>query len=151
MELYARHLAWLHATPRDDKKSRKEQLESSTARAHLLELPEVGVAGYLLTLWWEAGTVSKNAGGIDGLTWTEIESWVRTVELDLSLWEKLTIKSISDAYANEYSLGSDKDRPAPYCSLPLDFDRNEMGKQVVNVMSSIMSRQPQKPSKANRK
>lgn len=86
--------------------------------------------------------MNKNGMGIDGLTWTEISHWLSETELELSIWEKLTIKALSDNYASEYMCGSDRDRPAPYSTLPEGFDRSGMSKQVVSVMQGLMARQP---------
>ena len=59
----------------------------------------------------------------------------------LSVWEKLMIKAISDAYATERSVATEKDREAPYCSLPLEVDRDAVTTSVKNVMANLMSRQ----------
>lgn len=52
--------------------------------------------------------------GIGALSWSEIESWLRVTQMDLSTWEKLTIKTMSEVYASELSVATKRDHPAPY-------------------------------------
>lgn len=143
-----RHLAWLAAVPKDDKKSRRAQLELSTSQQHLLELPDIEYGANLLGLWQEAGQVSQGGMGITGLSWSEISSWLQETSTEITVWEKLVIKSMSDAYASEYSAASEKDREAPYCpSYTGQIDRSAVAQQVVSVMQSLISKQPKPKTK----
>ena len=75
-----------------------EQLEGLEHQSPLLTFPDLGGAEYLMGLWQEAGSVCNNGMGITELTWTEISKWLEETEIDLSVWEKLTIKRMSAAY-----------------------------------------------------
>lgn len=109
-----RHLAWLHATPEGSKKSRMEQYKALDENSNFLKFPEVSRAEYLVYLLFEAGLVSENGMSVSSLSWQEIESWLNTTQLNLTIWEKLCIKQMSEAYAGEYNRASDKNRSAPY-------------------------------------
>lgn len=120
-----------------------KQLEVSTSQNYLLELPELEEASYLIPLWHEAGFVSSTGMGISGLSWTEIHNWLQETGLELTVWEKLMIKHLSDSYAQEYSAssGGPEDRTAPYCTLPENHDRQAVAQKVTGLMQSLMSRQ----------
>jgi len=56
----------------------------------------------------------SNGMGVISLSWSEIKSWLQVTQLNLSVWERMTIKSMSEAYASELSVASKKDSVAPY-------------------------------------
>jgi hypothetical protein len=138
-----RHLGWLHATPDGSKKSRlslfKERDEDST----FIILPEVGSAGYLTRLLSEAGMYSSNGMGAQPLSWQEIEAWLKCTELNLTVWEKLIIKEMSEAYVGEYSQASAKDRSAPYLHVPEEIDRTAVANKVLSAFRSFMRKKPE--------
>lgn len=103
-------------------------------------LPDVGDAGYLLSLLNEAGQVASGGMGITGLTWTEINSWLSTVELSLTTWEKLIIYKMSQAYAGEYSAASDVNRQEPFIQIVAEeeIDRVAVASRIRNVLRSLM-------------
>jgi hypothetical protein len=94
-----RQLAWLHAVPEGSKKSRLASYTDDDST--FLQFPELDGAGYLVNLLQEAGLIMSNGMGVVPLTWQEIESWLRVTELRLSVWEKLIIREMSEAYAAE--------------------------------------------------
>jgi hypothetical protein len=52
--------------------------------------------------------------GAASLSWSEIESWLRVTHLSLTVWEKLTIKKMSEVYAGELGVATKRDAQAPY-------------------------------------
>lgn len=116
--------------------SRKEKLQQG-GDSPLLTMPPVEYAEYIIPLWHEAGTVGTSAGGITPLTWDEINNYVNTLSLDLSNWELLAIKRLSQEYCGEYHQASDKDRPAPYVVAEEEIDRVALGNKFKNILRSF--------------
>jgi len=109
-----------------------------------LKLPEVENAGYLVALLNEAGLASSNGMGVVPLSWQEIDSWLKCTNLELSVWEKLTIKLLSETYVGEFSQASAKDRPPPYvpqAEEPKQLDRDAVADKLRNAFRS-MKRNP---------
>jgi hypothetical protein len=80
--------------------------------------------------------------GVDSLTWTEIDSWLRRTELELSTWETLMIKEMSEVYSSELSQATAKDYPAPYIAasqedIDLATERKRVDSKLRNVFSSF--------------
>lgn len=109
-----RHLAWLHAVPEGEKKSRLKSYKELSEDHPLLKLPPIADAEYLVALLNEAGLFESSGMGAMPLSWKELNSWLYCTSLQLSTWEILTIKSMSEAYVSEYNQASEKDRTAPY-------------------------------------
>lgn len=69
------------------------------------------------------------------LSWVDIESWIRCTELDISNWEKLTIKSLSEEYVTELVAARDKNRPAPYSPEPEEeIDREAIQDKILRIL-----------------
>jgi hypothetical protein len=66
--------------------------------------------------------------GISPLTWSEIDSWLSRTQLEIPIWEILSIREMSMAYVGEYNQASDEDRPPPYASQAI----KQLQKQKVN-------------------
>ena len=77
--------------------------------------------------------------GVTSLSWSEIESWIKVTQINLSTWEKLTIKGMSEAYAGELNSANKKDCPAPYTHVDeaLIADRSIVANKLKNVFSSF--------------
>ena len=137
--MYVRQLGWLHATPEGSKKTRLATFKSADENHPSLRLPEIEqehAAGYLIGLLHEAGLMSSNGMGPVPLSWSEIESWIRCTELDLSLWERLTIKNLSEEYVGELSQATAKDRPAPFRHVEdeEEIDRSAVENKILSVL-----------------
>lgn len=65
------------------------------------------------------------------------------MELDLSLWERLTIKGLSEEYVGELSQAAAKNRPAPfrYAEDEEEIDRNAVENKILSVLRGF-NRQP---------
>lgn len=130
-----RQLAWLHAVPEGSKKSRLTEFKDSSGDdSTFLQFPELDGAGYLVALLQEAGLIMSNGMGAIPLTWQEIESWLRVTELQLTVWEKLTIREMSEAYAAELASATDKHRPQPYTAPVEAVDRTAVASKVLNIL-----------------
>lgn len=139
--MYVRHLAWLHATPDGSKKSRLAAYKELDADHPLLALPDIHsehAASYVIGLLHEAGLMSSNGMGPVPLSWVEIESWIRCTGNNLPLWEKLTIKTLSEEYVSELVQAKDKTRPAPYTKAPDGVDREAVSNKIFSILSRRM-------------
>lgn len=52
--------------------------------------------------------------GLVPLSWQELRAFRLETELYITLWERETLKKMSEAYCSEYALASNPNRPAPY-------------------------------------
>lgn len=134
-----RHLAWLHATPEGSKKSRltyfTEKEEKDGESSPFLQFPELDDAAYLVPMLREAGLMSSSGMGVVPLSWQEIESWLRCTELQVTIWEKLTIREMSEAYVAEFNKASTKDAAAPYVHIePDQIDRVSVSAKVGSLL-----------------
>lgn len=140
-----RQLAWLHAVPEGSKKSRLTAFkESADDDSTFLQFPECDGAEYLVALLQEAGSVLNQGMGPYPLTWTEMESWLNVTELRLSVWEKLTIKEMSEVYAAELSKSTAKHCVAPYVPTvePEQLDRKAIASKVASVLRGFKKKRP---------
>lgn len=131
-----RQLAWLHAVPEGSKTSRLKSFNDKDDDSAFLQFPELDGSGYLVNLWQEAGLIMSNGMGVVPLTWQEIESWLRVTELQLTVWEKLTIREMSEAYAAESAKATDKHAAPPYTAVS-EIDRPAVASKVLSVLRSF--------------
>jgi hypothetical protein len=135
--LYVRHLGWLHATPEGSDKSRLAGFREKDENHPALRLPDIEsefAAGYLVAMLQEAGLMSSSGMGPVPLSWQEIESWMRCTETQITVWERLTIKGMSEDYVGEYLAARKKDRPAPYTYVDPDEELEEQRKEVATKL-----------------
>lgn len=115
-----------------------------------LKLPEIEGAEYIVGLLQEAGLVSNGGMGVVPLTWSEIESWHRFTQLDLSIWERLMIRTLSEEYASELHRASAKDAPAPYVHVnEVQIDRKAVANKIMNVFRSFKRDPEPEPTDPN--
>lgn len=140
--LYIRQEAYYNATPDGLKISRTEQIErfnlgiedtnktDDDSGVVTLDTPDVSIqerqeipmpelspgSEYLVAFLHSAGTASSSGMGLTGLSWQEIEAWVRCNDLtDIVTPRDLkTVYMLSRVYAGEYYKGSQKGATAPY-------------------------------------
>lgn len=107
-------LAWLHAVPEGQKKSRMATLRAANDDQPSLKLPDVGEGAYIVGMVHEAGLVSSSGMGVVPLSWQEIDAWIRVTESVPQLWERLLIRELSEAYVAEFNQASEKGRESPW-------------------------------------
>jgi len=121
LTLRARHLAWLHAAPKnadpDSKAIPVSRIASLTDREKqgedqpLLDLPPVDAAEHLIDyLFNDPG---PSVGG-EVLTHQEIEAFQRNTGTVLTSWEATTLRRLSGAYLSELNAATDPQRPPPH-------------------------------------
>lgn len=97
-------------------------------------------ANYIIGLLYECGLMSPSGMGPLPIGWCEIDAWLRLTERELTLWERLLIKQLSEEYVSELSQASDKNRPAPYDSSVVDgIDRNVVENKLRGFLKGFMS------------
>lgn len=131
--MYARHSAWLNATPEKSEKPRRELYTEDSPYVTPVELNEY--EAHLVGLWHEAGTVSQSGMGLAPLEWGQIIIWadrfysdeeVEWVKSPSNRWmpilshvrtltdgELQIIRQLSQEYCSEYSQASDPQRECP--------------------------------------
>jgi hypothetical protein len=128
-------MAWLGATPDKQSCSRLEAIQnnvpliqeridsdlpedniSSTTIAPLeVNLPEIPSAyAHLKELFFLSGQGTSTGMGLAPLSWQELQAFRTENKLELTLWERQTLKKMSEAYCAEASRATDPKRPAPY-------------------------------------
>lgn len=131
-------MAWLNAVPRGSKNSRLKSFKERDEDSPLLKLPKTDGAEYLVDLLYEAGLFESNGMAATALSWQEIQSWLNCTKLELTPWEIMTIKDMSNVYVAEFNQASAKDRPAPYLYVDeLKVDRDAVEKKLRNVFQSL--------------
>lgn len=136
-------LAWLHAVPEGSKSSRLTTYRELDENSTYLKLPELEDAAYLVGLLYEAGLMSTAGMGALPLSWQEIDAWLRTTERDLSVWEKLMIRELSEVYVGELNQASAKDRESPYIYIPepTQIDRDAVADKLLNALRGFKRKQ----------
>ena len=133
-----RQLAWLNAVPEGSKKSRLKFYKEQDEESNFLKLPPIEGAEYLVGLLNEAGLLTSNGMGASPLTWAEIESWLRCTQLELTTWEILLVKQMSEVYVGEYSQASEKARPAPFVYADaLAVDRQAVASKLKSAFAAF--------------
>lgn len=140
-----RHLGWLHATPEGAKKSRLTSFREQDVDHPFIRMPDIETeysAGYLIGLLFEAGLMSSNGMGPVPISWLEIDAWLRVTETELSLWERIKIKQLSEEYVTELALATDKNRPQPYVYLPPVevIDRDAVADKIRSFIAGFKKR-----------
>lgn len=131
--------------PEGSKKSRLVAFkETADDDSSFLQFPDLDGAEYMIALLQEAGLVLGGGMSIVPLTWHEIESWLTATELELSVWEKLTIKQMSEAYVAESTKATAKHAVAPYVPPPdpNEIDRAAVASKLLSVLRGF-KRKPQ--------
>lgn len=156
-------MAWYAATPSNQKISRLEAIQSGPQRiverpvdSNLpednkpiviapteVELPEIDPAfSYLLELFALSGQAKSTGMGLVALDWQELRAFRLENELDLTIWERQTLKRMSEAYSSEYSLASNPNRPAPHTveKEPEEIDHIAQALKMMEVVRSMRKR-----------
>jgi hypothetical protein len=100
---------------------------------------------YLVAFLHSAGTATANGMGLSGLSWQELESWVRcTDNVGIVTPKDLKIlHQLSRVYANESAVASKKGAVAPYIPVLEEEDveeiRDIVEEKTIDVFEQMMS------------
>jgi hypothetical protein len=126
--------------------SRLKSFKDRDENSSFLQLPEIEGAEYMIALLNEAGFVLNTGMGATSLSWSEIESWLRCTQLELPVWEKTTLKEMSEVYAAELAKATDKNMAAPYTHLTeIEEVRKTVDSKLRSVFSSLKRKQTGEP------
>ena len=100
---------------------------------------------YLVAFLHEAGTVSSNGMGLVGLSWAEIDAWVKCTNMEniVTPRDLKMIHMLSRMYASEASKASQKGAVAPYVpEVELEEEMREVISEAVeDVFAGMLASQ----------
>jgi hypothetical protein len=146
--LFARQWGWLGSVPKESKKSRLETIRNPSGKLSLtpeedeaaqalleIHLPKIYPAyDFLRGLFFDMGQATSTGMGIVPISWEELRAFRLENDLDLGVWERQTLKKMSEAYCAEYSLGTEPGRPAPY-AVKKDEDEVNVDEELAKAKS----------------
>jgi hypothetical protein len=119
--LYARQLAWLHATPKPPPESKRTEGEVATiSRYEQMENDGIPIqmppnpAPTIAARWLEIGTTEAAGMGAGPLSWGTIKAWQDVTGIALDRWEARLLRKLSQAYLRESRLAESENYPAPW-------------------------------------
>jgi hypothetical protein len=116
-------MAWLHATPKPDPRSKRAKAEHQPApisRLDQFRRKKAVVAmppnpmPHIITRLVEIGLTESNGMAATPLSWREIDAWCARTGIDLSPWEARLMRSLSVAYLNEKAKAESETCPPPW-------------------------------------
>lgn len=121
LSLYARQLAWLHATPEPPKgfkgePDRRSRMQRQKDAGRAPDLPDVS-APHVVAYWMEVGPAAAAGMGPAPLSHTELRAWQDNTGIELTPWEARLVRTLSREYVSELHAAEKVDRQAPYMPL----------------------------------
>ncbi len=109
---------------------------------------------FLVALLHSAGTASATGMGLTGLSWQEIEAWLKCTDMTgiVTPRDLKTIHTLSRAYANECARATKKDAKPPYVSREeLEIEeirekREVISNKIESFLMSMVAAQPKRHS-----
>jgi hypothetical protein len=123
LTLYVRQLAWLHATPKPDEKTKRAKTADPVKTlSRLDQMKRDGVvpampfnpAPHILSRLIEIGLTESNGMGATPLSWREINEWQRAMSIELAPWEARLIRRLSVEYLTEGRRAESENCPPPW-------------------------------------
>lgn len=112
----------------------QDNVQAVTAPVEV-EMPEVDPAfGYLLGLFFRSRQAKSTGMGLVSLDWSDIRAFRMENNLDLSVWEREVILSMSEAYVSEYYKASDPQHKPPY-ALEVETEEVDVEKEIKKGIS----------------
>ncbi len=132
-------MAWLHATPKPDPRSKRAAAEHQPPAISRLEwykkkkipppMPPNPMP-HIIARLVEIGLTESNGMGSSPLSWQEINAWCDRTLIDLCPWEARLIRALSVAYVAEKAKSESETHPAPWHSAvtqrEIDADEAEL-------------------------
>jgi len=123
LTLYVRHMAWLHATPKPDARSRRGKVEAAETRSSRIDdlkrkkidppMPP-NQAPHIVDHLIEMGLTEAAEMGAGPLSWREIAAWQENTCVQLEPWEARLIRHLSKAYLAEGRRAESENCPPPW-------------------------------------
>jgi hypothetical protein len=116
----------------------RNKLQDSDETPLELDMPDIHPAfEYLVGLFYLSGQCTPTGQGIVSLDWEKIHFFRRENQLDLDVWERGVIRSMSEAYVNEYYAATDPQRSAPYVTAREEIDVEAEARKAMSWRSII--------------
>jgi hypothetical protein len=99
---------------------------------------------YLVAFLHSAGTASATGMGLVGLSWAELEAWVRCADMQgiVTSRDLKTIHTLSRAYAGEYAKASQKGAKPPYAPVvEIEEVREVVNERAENIFEAMLLEQ----------
>lgn len=96
---------------------------------------------YLVAFLHSAGTATATGMGLTGLSWQELEAWVRCTDNEgiVTARDLKTIHTLSRVYANEYAAASQKGAKPPYVPEIIEENIEEIREIVEDKVDDIFA------------
>lgn len=122
LTLYARHLAWLHATPKPPEGSKRaaRTTEKPVSRFERFKADKIVppmppcTSARVTERWIEIGMIQSGGMAPTALDWREIVAFATATGLTLTTWEVRTIRAMSVAYIGEGRRAEAETCPPPW-------------------------------------
>lgn len=88
--------------------------------------------------------MSSTGMGPVPLSWVDIDAWLKVTELELPVWEKLTIRHLSEVYVNERMSNTDPNGLPPWVK-PLSEEDVER-ERISNTLLAFLRSRKKKPA-----
>lgn len=95
-------------------------------------------AFYIVNYWQDVGLCGSNGMGATSLTSVEIDAWSRLSGVKLEPWEFSALRQMSQQYVKYLHEGESPESAPPYGAAAQDFDRNLVGKKLVNAFKAFI-------------
>ncbi|PHS13468.1 MAG: hypothetical protein COA78_06945 [Blastopirellula sp.] len=98
------------------------------------ELPPLGYGYFLVRYLWEAGPSDFQ---IEPLTFAEINAWSAGTKTNLTAWEFVTLRKMSEAYCSWYHQGKE-----PACNTPwktVNLSKFVLMDKIKSIFASLIN------------
>lgn len=115
-----------------------------------IPMPEISPGSeYLVAFLHSAGTASATGMGLTGLSWQEIEAWVRCSDMAgiVTPRDLKAMYMLSRVYARECAVATLKSAKPPYVEkiATIEEVRELVSEVVEDIFANLMATQPAKP------
>ena len=100
-----------------------------------LEMPDLIGCEYLIDWLFDIGVSMHTGMGSVPISWQEIESWGK--DLDLSPWEKKMLRDLSTEYVSYSQKASEPDCPQPFFRYISEEQRKTVSNNILNTLRNI--------------
>lgn len=100
-----------------------------------LEMPDLVGCEYLIDWLFDIGVSMHTGMGSVPISWQEIESWGK--DMDLSPWEKKMLRDLSTEYVSYSQKASEPDCPQPFFRYISEEQRKTVSNNILNTLRNI--------------
>lgn len=113
-------MAWLHATPKPDERSRRAKSAKPLSRREQMRRDKItpqmppNPAPHIIARLIEMGITQSNGMGASPISWSEITAWCERTCINLPPWESRLMRTLSEEYLAELHRAEAEHCPAPW-------------------------------------